>query len=81
MKIVERGVKECQQVFEILIDSLVHSEQGTFQPYFVTAEHIGAILTSQQLPDGLDYPNFPFPELQNIIVSHIYVTTNFSCMH
>jgi hypothetical protein len=47
MPIVERGIMECQHGFEVLIDALVHAEQGTFQPQFVTAERIRAVLTSQ----------------------------------
>ena len=77
IRIVERGVMECQHGFEILIDSLVHSEQGNFQPQFVTAEQIREILTTQQLPNGLDYPNFPFSELQTLIVPHIYAYNQF----
>jgi hypothetical protein len=69
MTIVERGIMECQHGFEVLIDALVHAEQGTFQ---ITVERIRAILTSQRLPNGLDYPNFPFPELQRIIVPTVY---------
>lgn len=72
MTVVERGVMECQHGFEVLLDALVHAEQGTFQPQFVTAERIRVILTSQQLPSGLDYPNFPLSELQRIIVPHVY---------
>jgi hypothetical protein len=70
--VVERGVIECQHGFEILLDALVHAEQGTFQPQFVTAERILAVLTSQQMPSGLDYPNFPFSELQRVVVPHVY---------
>lgn len=72
IKMVERGLTECQHGFEILVDALVHVEQGTFQPQFVSAGRIRAVLTSQQLPSGLDYPDFPFPELQRIVVPHVY---------
>jgi hypothetical protein len=77
MTIVDRGVMECQHGFETLLDALVHAEQGTFQPQFVTAERIRAILVSQQLPSGLDYPNFPFPELQHVVVPHVYAHDSF----
>ena len=72
---------ECQHGFEILLDTLVHAEQGTFQPQFVTAERIRAIVTSQQLSNGLDYPNFLFSELQCIIVPTYMLITNTLCMH
>jgi hypothetical protein len=74
---VERGVIECQHGYEILLEALVHAEQGTFQPKFVTAERIRAVLTSQQLPSGMDYPNFPFSELQRIVVPHVYAHESF----
>jgi hypothetical protein len=77
MTIVERGIMECQHGFEVLIDALVHAEQGTFQPQFITVERMRAILTSQQLPNGLDYPNLPFPELQRITVPHVYSRGTF----
>jgi hypothetical protein len=77
MTIVERGVMERQHAFEVLLDALIHAEQGTFQTQFVAAERIRAILTSQQLPNGLDYPNFPFPELQRIVVPHVYAHDPF----
>jgi hypothetical protein len=74
---VERGFAECQRGFEILLETLVYAGQGIFQPQFVTARRIRAVLTSQQLPSGLDYPNFSFSELQRIIVSHIYAHVPF----
>ena len=77
LKIVERGVMECQHGFEILLDALVHVAQGTFQPQSVTAERIRAIVTSQQSPNCLNYPNFPFSELQRIIVPHIYAYNQY----
>jgi hypothetical protein len=32
LRLVQRGMDECQHSFEILIDALVHAEQGTIQP-------------------------------------------------
>jgi hypothetical protein len=38
----------------------------------ITAEKIKNLVGKQKLPSGLDYPNFPFPELQKIITPHTY---------
>ena len=77
IKAIERGLMECQHGYEILVDALIHAEQGTFQPQFVTAEKIKTVVTAQKLPAGVDYPSFPFSELQHIIVPHIYSHNQF----
>jgi hypothetical protein len=77
IKTVERGLMECQHGYEILVDALIHVEQGTFQPQFVTAEKIKTVVTAQKLPAGVDYPSFPFSELQHIIVPHVYSHNQF----
>jgi hypothetical protein len=77
IKTIERGLMECQHGYEILVDALIHAEQGTFQPQFVTAEKIKTVVTAQKLPAGVDYPSFPFSELQHIIVRHVYSHINF----
>jgi hypothetical protein len=63
-RLIQRGIDESQHSFEILIDAFVHAEQGPLQPQVITAEKIKQLLGSQKLPSGLDYSNFPFPELQ-----------------
>jgi hypothetical protein len=70
--LIQRGVDESQHSFETLIDAFVHAEQGTLQPQLITAEKIRNLLGKQKLPSGLDYPNFPFPELQKIITPNTY---------
>jgi hypothetical protein len=77
IKIIERGLMECQHGYETLVDALVHTEQGTFQPQFVTAEKMNTVVTAQKLPTGVDYPSFPFSELQHIIVPHVYSHNQF----
>jgi hypothetical protein len=72
IKTVKKGVIECQHGFEILLEALVHAEQGTFHHNSLLPNEFVQVLTSQQLPSGLDYPNFPFSELQRIVVPPLY---------
>jgi hypothetical protein len=62
--LIQRGIDESQHSFGT-IDAFVHAEQGILQPQLITAEKIKDFLGTQKLPSGLDYPNFPFLELQN----------------
>jgi hypothetical protein len=71
-RLIQRGIDESQHSYEILIDAFVHAEQGTLQPQLITAEKIKQLLGSQKLPSGMDYPNFPFSELQKIITPITY---------
>jgi hypothetical protein len=66
LRLIQRGVDERQHSFEILIDAFVHAEQGTLQPQLITAGKIKNFLGTQKLPNGLNYPNFPFPELKKL---------------
>jgi hypothetical protein len=71
-RLIQRGVDESQHSFRTLIDAFVHAEQGTLQPQLITAKKIKNLLGNQKLPSCLDYPNFPFPELQKIITPSTY---------
>jgi hypothetical protein len=71
-RLIQRGVDESQHSFEILIDAFLHVEQGILQPQLMTAEKIKSFMKTQRLPNGLDYPNFPFPELQKIVTPHTF---------
>jgi hypothetical protein len=64
IRLIHRGMDESQHSFEILIDAFVHAEKGVLQPQLITAEKIKEFMKTQKLPTGLDYPNFPFPELK-----------------
>jgi hypothetical protein len=72
LRLVQRGMDECQHSFEILIDAFVHSEQGTMQPQLITAEKIRNLVKNQNLPTGTDYPLLPFSELSKIITPNVY---------
>jgi hypothetical protein len=63
-RIIQRGFDESQHSFETVVDAFVHAEQGSLQPQLITTEKIENLLGTQNLPNGLDYPNFPFLELQ-----------------
>jgi hypothetical protein len=71
-RLIQRVVDESQHAFEILVDAFVHAEQGSLQPQLITAERIKSLLGTQKLRNGLDYPNFPFPEIQKIITPTVY---------
>jgi hypothetical protein len=71
-RLIQRGVNESQHSFEILIDAFVHAEQGTLQPQLITAERIKSFMKTQRLPNGLDYPSFPFPKLKKVVTPHTY---------
>ena len=70
IRVVERGLEESQKAFELVIDALVHAEQGTVQPQVLTKERMKFLLKHQQLPSGLDPPDFPFTNIQHILSPH-----------
>jgi hypothetical protein len=72
LRLVQRGMDECQHSFEILIEAFVHAEQGTLQPQLITAEKIRNFVKNQNLPYGTDYPLLPFSELSKIITPNVY---------
>jgi hypothetical protein len=51
---IERRLMECQHGYETLVNALIHAEQGTFEPQFVTAEKTKTAVTAQKLPSGVD---------------------------
>jgi hypothetical protein len=71
-RLIQRGIDESQHSFETLINAFVHAAQGTLQPQLNTSEKIRNLLKTQKLPSGMDYPNFPFSELQKIIIPNTY---------
>jgi hypothetical protein len=64
-------VKVKAQTF---IEAFVYADQGTLQPQLmhVTVEKIRNLIATQEVPSGLDYPKFLFPELSKIITPKIY---------
>jgi hypothetical protein len=67
-----KRIDESQHSFEVLLDAFVNAEQGSLQPQLITFEKIRKLLKKQKLPQGLDYPNFSFSELQRIITPNTY---------
>jgi hypothetical protein len=76
-RFIQRGIDESQHSFEILVDAFIHAEQGVIQPQLITIEKIKNLLRTQRLPNGLDYPNLPFSDLQKIITPHTYAHKQF----
>jgi hypothetical protein len=74
LRLVQRGMDECQHSFEILIDAFVHAEQGTMQSQLIIAEKIRNLVknqSNQNLPNGADYPLLPFSGLSKIITPNV----------
>jgi hypothetical protein len=66
LRLIQRGVEECQHTFEVLIFAFVHAGQGILQPQLMPTKKIRNYIKTQKLPSGTDYPNFPFPEMLKI---------------
>ena len=77
IKIMQRSIEVSQHSFKILIDALVHEEQGILQPQIITTEKIKSIVVKLKLPSGLDYPSFPFSEFQKNVTPRAYSYKSF----
>lgn len=76
-RLIQRGIEESQHAFEIIVDALVHAETGAIQPQLMTPMRVKQMLRREGLPSGLEYPHFPFSELQKIILPTTYSYKNF----
>lgn len=75
---IERVMSECKEMFELIIDALIHAQDGAIQPQIITAMQIKNIMKDEQSITGLDYPvNFPSQELMRIITPQIYIQNKF----
>jgi hypothetical protein len=81
IKTIERGLMECQHGCEILVDALIHAEQGTFQPQFVTAEKIKTVVTAQICLLGLSILHFLFQSYNILSYLMFILTSTFSGMY
>ena len=71
---IERVMTECKEIFELIIDALIHSQDGAIQPQIITPMQIKGILKDEHSVMGLDYPvNFPSQDLMKIITPQIYL--------
>ena len=68
---VQRGLAECQQTFEILVDAFLHAQDGIIQPQLITTVKIKEMMRKESLPDGLEF-HFSSMELSRIITPIIY---------
>lgn len=75
---IERVTDECKGMFELIIDALIHAQDGAIQPQIITAIQIRNLLKDEQSIAGLDYPvNLPSQELMRIITPQIYLQRKF----
>jgi hypothetical protein len=47
LRLVQRGIDECQHSFETLIETFVNAEQGVLQPQLITVQKIRNFVTTQ----------------------------------
>jgi hypothetical protein len=69
---IQIGLNECQHTFEILVDAFLHAQDGTIQPQLITIARVKDMMRKESLPDGLDFPSFPFLELSRLITTIIF---------
>jgi hypothetical protein len=69
---IQRGLDECQHTFEILVDAFLHVQNGVVQPQLVTMTTIKDMIGEESLPEGLDFPSFPFLEVSHLITPIIF---------
>lgn len=71
---IERTIDECQNMLNLITDSLVHAQDGTLQPELITPMQIKKIMSNEHPYTGLDYPvTLSSQELMKIITPHIYL--------
>ena len=71
---IELVMTECKEIFELIIDALIHSQDGAIQAQIITPMHIKGILKDEHSVMGLDYPvNFPSQDLMKVITPQIYL--------
>jgi len=37
---IQRGIEECQHTFEVLVDAILHAQEGVIQPQLITIAKI-----------------------------------------
>ena len=72
VRLILRGLEECQHGFEILLEAFVHAAQGTIQPQLITTEKIKDVMLRNELPAGMEFPKFPLSQLQKLMTPHTY---------
>ena len=64
---IQKGMNECQDTFEILVDVFLHSQDSIIQPQLITIAKVKDMMRKLSLPDGLDLPPFPSLEFSRLI--------------
>ena len=75
---IQRVIQECQEMFELIIDALIHASDGAIQPQIITAFQIKNSMKDEQPIPGLDYPvNLPSQDLMRIVTPEIYLQNKY----
>lgn len=72
VRLILRGLEECQSEYTTLLEAFVHAAQGIMQPQLITTEKIKEVMMKSELPAGMDFPNFPLSQLLKLITPHTY---------
>ena len=75
---IGRVMDECREVFELIINALIHAQDGVIQPQIITAGQIKNAMKDEQPIPGLDYPvNIPSQDIMKMITPEIYLQDKF----
>jgi len=69
---IQRGISECQHTFEILVDTVLHAQDGVFHPHLITITKIKDMMRRESLPDELDFTSAPSLEPSRLITPIIF---------
>lgn len=71
---IQRSMDDCERTFNIILDALVHAQDGILQPQVITPSQIRKLMRSEQLPVGLGYPvTSTSQELLQLIKPKIFI--------
>ena len=67
---IQRAMNDCENTFNIILDALVHAQDGVLQPQIITPNQVRKIMRKEPLPAGLNYP----VPLTDVPLSHVPLT-------
>jgi hypothetical protein len=75
---IERTLKGTREFFNLIIDTVMHAQDGGLQPQLVTPAKLRMIMSNEHPVAGLEFPvNLPSQELLKIVTAHIFLHGNF----
>lgn len=77
IRAIQRGIEECQEMFNLLIEVFLHSQTGVLQPQIITLQRIQKIMMNEKLPEEVMYPSLPSSELLSMIKPIIYTQGSY----